>query len=125
MRASRSPRAMRLRGARQAVHRIGDPLRHRIAEAGAGEDEQQRRKQRATIERVELIVDVALPGRQRHRQDPELADSERRGGDEILEVADSLPRHGRRFVAQREGVIDVGVHARRQQARMRRDCARW
>ena len=40
MRASRSPRAMRLR-ARQAIDWIGDSLCHRVAEASAGEDEEQ------------------------------------------------------------------------------------
>ena len=63
MRASRSPRAMRL-VARQAIDWIGDSLCHRVAKASAGEDEEKRRK-RSTIERVELIVDVTLSGCQR------------------------------------------------------------
>ena len=49
------------RGARQTVHRIGDALGHRVAEAGAAENEEQRGEQHAPIQRVDLLIDLPLP----------------------------------------------------------------
>ncbi len=46
---------------RQTIHGIGDALGHRVAEAGATEDEQQSGEQRASIQCVDLLIDLALP----------------------------------------------------------------
>ncbi len=42
------------RRAREAVHRVGDALGHLVADAGAEQDEEQRREQHAAIELVDL-----------------------------------------------------------------------
>ena len=57
------------RGARQAIHRIGDALGHRISDAGAAKNEQQRCQEHAAIQRLDLLLDLLLPRRQRHRED--------------------------------------------------------
>ena len=51
------------RRARQPVHRIGDPLRHPVAERRAEQHEQHRRRQHAAIELVDLLLDLLLPQR--------------------------------------------------------------
>ena len=89
------------RRARQAVHRIGDALGHRVADAGAAEDEEQRGQQHAAIERVDLRLDLLLPRRQRHGQNRLgwCGPSTRRGREQVLEVADPLARHRGGLVA--------------------------
>ena len=101
---------------RQTIDRIGDALGHRVADAGAAEDEQQRGEQHPSIQRVDLLLDLPLPRGQRHGEDAQLPDGQRRRGDQILECADALSRDERRFVAQAKGAVDLGRRARRQQA---------
>ena len=55
--------------ARQPAHRIGDALGHRQPDAGAEQDEEQRREVHAAIELVDLALDFVLPERERHGQD--------------------------------------------------------
>ena len=57
------------RGARQPVHRIGDALRHRVADRGAEQDEAHRGQQHAPIEGVDLALGLLLPQRERHGHD--------------------------------------------------------
>src|SRR5688572_18397832 len=47
-------------GASQTVDRIRDTFRHVVPHAGAAEDEQQRGKERAAIECLDLLIDFAL-----------------------------------------------------------------
>ncbi len=73
--ANRNPRvevAARdaLRRARQPPDRIGDALGQRQPERGAEQDEAEHREVHAAIEIVDLALDVALPQRRRHGQDP-------------------------------------------------------
>ena len=55
-------------GARQLPDRIGDALGHRQPDAGAEQDEEQRREVDAAIELVDLALDFVLAERERHGQ---------------------------------------------------------
>ena len=70
-----------------------------VAEAGAGQDEEQRRQQHAAIERVDLRVDVRWRERERHGQDRRRRVPSRTGAaaTQVLEVADPFARHGAGF----------------------------
>ena len=69
---SRSPAAMRRRGARQALHRIADALGHPVAEAGAEQDEHQRaevaRRDRARRSRARSRAAAASAARSGSRR---------------------------------------------------------
>ena len=75
-------------------------------------------EQHAAVERVDLLVDLALLRGERHGENGfGRAHDHRRGGQQVLEVADAFARDGRGFPPQRERAVDVGVGAGGQQAR--------
>ena len=59
MRASKSPRGDAARRAREPTHGIGDALRHRESDAGAEEDEEERREVDAAIQLVDLVRSIS------------------------------------------------------------------
>ncbi len=102
----------------QAVHRVRDPLRQRVAERRADEDEQHRREDDAAVEVVDLALDLLLPEGERHGEDriaPACAD--RGGRHHVAEAAHLFLGDDGGQAVEGDGAIDVRGRARGQQAR--------
>ena len=105
------------RRARQPADRIGDALGHRQPDAGAEQDEEQRRQVDAAIELVDLALDLALPVGERHGQDRRSRPPARTGAAAIMygNVADAILADEARQPLQRDRAIDVVGRPGRQQ----------
>ncbi len=114
------------RRARQPVHRIGDPLGHPVAERGAEQAEEHEAGQHATIELVDLLLDLLLPVRHRHGDDAfAAAGAHRRRRQLVGKIADLLLADVGRQSVEQDRAIDVARRARRQQLRREQiACAR-
>ena len=119
IRASKSPRAMPAGRARQAVHRIGDALGHRVADRRAQQDEQQRGQHDPPVQLVDLALDLLLAQGERHGEDRVRGRTARTGAAATMKrkspTCSSVITVGRRSSSDR--AVDVGRRARRQQAR--------
>ncbi len=83
---------------------------------GAEQDEEQRGEVNAAIEVVDLALDLALAGGQRHGQDAiALAGPDRRGGDHVRDGADLILVDEAGQPLQHDRAVDVVRRARRQE----------
>ena len=104
--------------ARQSVDRVCDPFGHPISERRAEEAEEQRTREHAPVELVNLLLDVQLLGRERDGDDALAATGgDRRRREPKRHGADLFVADEGRQPVEHDASIDVARRAHREQPR--------